>query len=134
MLSFMISRFFAIQILALLILALANYFSALKFGFIQDVLLLPAVTLFLAYQYSKKQNSPLSPEQSYKVVYALIVCDALIQAVLTFSSPAGIIPAEHFTDVALSYASVMVFHSLMIYFAVGYSKSLFEKRRALGEG
>ena len=64
-----------------------------------------------------------------QVIYALILSDALIQAALTFSSPTGIIAIEHFTDAALTYAAVMVFHSLMIYFAVGYSKSLFEKRQ-----
>jgi hypothetical protein len=51
--------------------------------------------------------------------------------VLTFSSPAGIIAVQHFTDAALTYAAVMVFHSLMIYFAVGYGKSLFDKRQAV---
>jgi hypothetical protein len=131
MLSFIISRFFAIQILVLLALALANYFSAIKLGFIQDVLLLPALTIFLVYQYCKKQNALLTTEQSQKVIYALILSDALIQAVLTFSSPQGIIVAQHFTNAALTYAAVMVFHSLMIYFAVGYSKTLFEKRQAL---
>jgi hypothetical protein len=131
MLSFIISRFFAFQILVLLVLALANYFSAIKLGFIQDVLLLPALTVYLVYQYSKKQNAFLTTEQSQKVIYALILSDALIQAVLTFSSPQGIIASEHFVNAALTYAAVMVFHSLMIYFAVGYSKSLFEKRQAL---
>jgi hypothetical protein len=131
MLSFILSRFFAIQILVLLALALANYFSPLKLGFIQDVLLLPALTLLLVYQYCKKQNAFLTNEQSQKLIYALILSDALIQAVLTFSSPAGIIAAEHFTKAALTYTAVMVFHSLMIYFAVGYSKSLFEKRQAV---
>jgi len=130
MLSFFISRFFAIQILVLLALALANYFSAIKLGFIQDLLLLPALTLFLVYQYSKKQNAVLTTEQSQKVVYALILSDALLQAVLTFSSPQGIIAAQHFTNAAFTYAAVMVFHSLMIYFAVSYGKSLFEKRQA----
>lgn len=131
MLSFFISRFFAIQILVLLALALANYFSAIKLGFIQDLLLLPALTLFLVYQYSKKQNAVLTTEQSQKVVYALILSDALLQAVLTFSSPQGIIAAQHFTNAALTYAAVMVFHSLMIYFAVSYGKSLFEKRQTV---
>lgn len=55
MLPFIISRFFAIQILILLVLALANYFSAIKLGFVQDVLLLPALTVFLVYQYSKNR-------------------------------------------------------------------------------
>jgi hypothetical protein len=127
MLSFIISRFFAIQILVLLALALANYFSPLKLGFIQDVLLLPALTLFLVYHYCKKQNAFLTQQQSHRVIYALILSDALIQAVLTFSSNQGIIAAQHFTNAALTYAAVMVFHSLMIYFAVGYSKTLFEK-------
>lgn len=131
MLSFILSRFFAIQILVLLALALANYFSPLKLGFIQDVLLLPALTLLLVYQYCKKQNAFLTNEQSQKLIYALILSDGLIQAVLTFSSPAGIIAVEHFTNAALTYAAVMVFHSLMIYFAVGYSKSFFEKRQKL---
>lgn len=129
MLPFIISRFFAIQLLVLLALALANYFSAIKLGFVQDVLLLPALTVFLVYQYSKKQNAAFTAEQNQQVIYALILSDALIQAVLTFSSPTGIIAIEHFTDAALTYAAVMVFHSLMIYFAVGYSKSLFEKRQ-----
>ncbi|MGY5799158.1 hypothetical protein [Rheinheimera faecalis] len=131
MLSFIISRFFAIQILVLLTLALANYFSAIKLGFIQDLLLLPLLTIFLVYHYCKKQNALLTTEQSQKVIYALILSDALIQAVLTFSSPQGIIAAQHFINAALTYAAVMVFHSLMIYFAVGYSKTLFEKRQAL---
>ena len=131
MLSFIISRFFAIQILVLLTLALANYFSAIKLGFIQDLLLLPLLTIFLVYHYCKKQNALLTTEQSRKVIYALILSDALIQAVLTFSSPQGIIAAKHFINAALTYAAVMVFHSLMIYFAVGYSKTLFEKRQAL---
>lgn len=131
MLPFIISRFFAIQILILLVLALANYFSAIKLGFVQDVLLLPALTVFLVYQYSKKQSAVLTTEQSQKVIYALILSDALIQAVLTFSSPTGIIAVQHFTDAALTYAAVMVFHSLMIYFAVGYGKSLFDKRQAI---
>ncbi len=131
MLPFIISRFFAIQILILLVLALANYFSAIKLGFVQDVLLLPALTVFLVYQYSKKQSAVLTTEQSQKVIYALILSDSLIQAVLTFSSPAGIIAVQHFTDAALTYAAVMVFHSLMIYFAVGYGKSLFDKRQAV---
>ena len=131
MLPFIISRFFAIQILILLALALANYFSAIKLGFVQDVLLLPALTVFLVYQYSKKQSAVLTTEQSQKVIYALILSDALIQAVLTFSSPAGIIAVQHFTNAALTYAAVMVFHSLMIYFAVGYGKSLFDKRQAI---
>lgn len=129
MLYFIISRFFAIQILVLLALALANYFSALKFGFIQDILLLPALSLFLVYQFCKKQKAVLTTEQSQQVIYALIFSDALLQAVLTFSSPQGIIAAEHFTNAALTYGAVMVFHSLMIYFAVLYSKSLFEKRQ-----
>lgn len=131
MLSFIISRFFAIQILVLLTLALANYFSAIKLGFIQDLLLLPLLTIFLVYHYCKKQNALLTTEQSQKVIYALILSDALIQAVLTFSSPQGIIAAQYFINAALTYAAVMVFHSLMIYFAVGYSKTLFEKRQAL---
>ena len=127
MLSFILSRFFAIQLLVLLALALGNYFSPLKLGFIQDVLLLPALTLFLVYHYCKKQNAFLTQQQSHRVIYALILSDALIQAVLTFSSNQGIIAAQHFTNAALTYAAVMVFHSLMIYFAVGYSKTLFEK-------
>lgn len=129
MLVFILSRFFAIQILVLLALALANYFSAIKLGFVQDLLLLPALTVFLVYQYSKKQKMALSTEQSQKVIYALILSNALIQAVLTFSSPSGIIAVQHFTDAAITYAAVIVFHSLMIYFAVGYSRTLFEKRQ-----
>lgn len=132
MLSFIISRFFAIQILVLLALALANYFSAIKLGFIQDLLLLPVLTIYLVYRFSKKQNAFLNAEQSQKVIYALIISDALIQAVLTFSSNTGLIAAHHFTDAALTYAAVMVFHSLMIYFAVGYCKTLFEKHQVLG--
>ena len=127
MLSFILSRFFAIQLLVLLALALGNYFSPLKLGFVQDVLLLPALTLFLVYHYCKKQKAFLTQQQSNRVIYALILSDALIQAVLTFSSNQGIIAAQHFTNAALTYAAVMVFHSLMIYFAVGYSKTLFEK-------
>jgi hypothetical protein len=130
MLVYILSRFFAIQILVLLVLALANYFSAIKFGFVQDVLLLPALTLFLVYQYCKKQNAVLSPSQNYKVIYVLILSDALIQAVLTFGSYQGFIAAEHFANAALSYVAVMVFHSLMIYFAVLYGKTLFEKHQA----
>ncbi len=129
MLVFILSRFFAIQILVLLALALANYFSAIKLGFVQDLLLLPALTVVLVYQYSKKQKMALSTEQSQKVIYALILSNALIQAVLTFSSPSGIIAVQHFTDAAITYAAVIVFHSLMIYFAVGYSRTLFEKRQ-----
>ncbi len=132
MLVFIISRFFAIQFLVLLALALANYFSAIKLGFVQDLLLLPALTVFLVYQYSKKQNAALTAAQSQNVIYALILSDALIQAVLTFSSPTGLIAVQHFTDAALTYAAVMVFHSLMIYFAVGYGNSFFEKRQAPG--
>lgn len=131
MLSFIISRFFAFQILVLLALALANYFSAIKFGFIQDVVLLPALTVYLVYQYSKQQKAFLTQAQSNKVIYALILSDALIQAVLIFSSPQGFIASEHFVNAALTYAAVMLFHSLMIYFAVAYCKNLFEKRQAV---
>lgn len=128
MLTSILSRFFAIQILVLMALALINYFSAIKLGFIQDVLLLPALTLYLVYSFAKKQAAWLDETQTKNVIYGLILSDALIQAILTFSSPTGIIAAEHFSSAALTYAAVMVFHSLMIYFAVAYSKTLFEKR------
>ena len=129
MLLFILSRFFIFQLIILLLLALANYFSPLKLGFVQDVLLLPLLTIYLVYNYCKAHQSFLTTAEKTKVFYALVLSDALIQSVLTFVSPQGMIPVTSFANAALSYAGIMVFHSLMIYFAIGYSKTLFEKQQ-----
>jgi hypothetical protein len=129
MLLFILSRFFVFQLIILLLLALANYFSPLKLGFVQDVLLLPLLTIYLVYTYCRAHQGFLTSAEKTKVFYGLVLSDALIQSVLIFVSPQGMIPVTSFTSAALSYAGIMVFHSLMIYFAIGYSKTLFEKQQ-----
>ncbi|MFC4655016.1 MULTISPECIES: hypothetical protein [Rheinheimera] len=121
MLLFFLPRYLALSIVVLLGVALLHAVQPVRLGFVADVLAPPLLCLWLVRWY-QGQHPPLQLSDRPRLTYGLAMLDALLQAALVFIS-VGSMQAIALSDAVLSFFSVVVFHTLMIYFALGYTIS-----------
>ncbi|WP_337878640.1 hypothetical protein [Rheinheimera sp.] len=121
MLMFFLPRYLALTILVLLGVALLHAVQPVRLGFVADVLAPPLLCLWLVPWY-QAQHQNLQLTDRPRLTYGLAMLDALVQAALVFIS-VGSVQTSGLSDAVLSFFSVVVFHTLMIYFALGYAIS-----------
>lgn len=123
MLLFFLPRYLVLTLLVLFAVALLNAIQPVKLGFVADVLAPPLLCLLLVRWYQGREPA-LTLTSRNTLTYALAMLDAILQAGLIFIS-VGAAQALPFFDALLSFFSVVLFHTLMIYFALGYGISKF---------
>jgi len=119
MYSYFLSRYFIFTLLLLLGVALLNAIQPVPLGFIVDVIAPPALCLLIARGYYRSATLLTTSERA-RLVYALAIVDALLQFSLIFIQIGTGQPISY-SDALLSFFGVVVFHTLMIHFALRYA-------------
>lgn len=118
MLLFFISRYFILTLLLLLLTAFFHVVQPLKIGFLTDVLAPPLLSIALVYWY-KSHGHSVDLHQRARLSAYLAMVSAFLQGFSVFLAFNE--PTFKMTEALLSIVSVVIFHTLMIYFALGFA-------------